>query len=269
MKLNCRHLLNTCRTHNGLSRISQHVFFDTHSQIASLHEGVQHAEAIHRAINFLFETEHGPEGRSKVEIKCRCGSEAAIRVLSCFVGFRTAAEISPRGIGNLFLPGPEKKRYIVLTWVEGEEQIADLFNKTLGLRLFMKHLVAIGFHEAPEMLEAMPEKISAKAQSAKKPNEENKIQQQAISPTEKEVSKERDRILMPAVVFSYYVSKECVLIEACEISNVSCHDFAYLVLEIGCESSSHLDKTAFKDLERGTLIVVALSLHTGRILERH
>ena len=97
-----------------------------------------------------------------------------------------------------------KKRYIVLTWVEGEEQIADLFTKTLGLRLFMKHLVAMGFHEAPEMLEVMPEKISSKAQSAKKPKGENKIQQQAVSSFEKDVSKERDRILMPAVVFSYF-----------------------------------------------------------------
>ena len=104
------------------------------------------------------------------------------------------------------------------------------------------------------MLEVMPEKISSKAQSAKKPKGENKIQQQAVSSFEKDVSKERDRILMPAVVFSYF-SKECVLIDACEISNVSCNDFAYLVLEIGCESSSHLTKTAFQDLERGTLIV--------------
>lgn len=235
----------------GLSRISQHFFFDTHSQITSLHEGVRHAEAIHRLINFLFETEHITEERPKVEIECRCDSQAAIRVLSASGLQRRSRHVELR---ICFCQDLIKKRYIVLTWVEGEEQIADLFTKTLGLRLFMKHLVAMGFHEAPEMPEVMPEKISSKAQSAKKPKGENKIQQQAVSSTEKDVAKERDRILMPAVVFSYF-SKECVLIEACEISNVSCHDFAYLVLEIGCESSSHLTKTAFKDLKRGTLIV--------------
>ena len=94
----------------------------------------------------------------------------------------------------------------MLTWVESEEQIADLFTKTLGPRLF----AAMGFHEAPDMPEVMPEKISSKAQSAKKPKVENKIQKQAISSTEKDVSKERDRILMPAVVFSYFFQRVCL-----------------------------------------------------------
>ena len=199
-------------------------------------------EAIHRLINFLFEAEQESGGRSKVEIECRCDSQAAIRVLSASGLQRRSRHVELR---ICFCQDLIKKRYIVLTWVEGEEQIADLFTKTLGLRLFMKHLVAMGFHEAPERPEAMPEKFSSKAQSAKKPKGENKIQQQAGF---------IHRILMPAVVFSYF-SNECVLIEACEISEVSCHDFAYLVVEISCEGSSHLAKTAFKDLERGALIV--------------
>ena len=90
----------------GLSRISRHVFFDTHSQITSLHGGVQFAETIHRLINFLFENEHGPEGRSKVEIECRCDSQGiirAIRVLSASGLQRRSRHVELR---IFFLPGP-------------------------------------------------------------------------------------------------------------------------------------------------------------------
>ena len=149
----------------GIQRLGEHMVFghreETEGKIAALVEEVSKLAPFRRLASFLFSND--------IKIAVFTDSQAAIRVLTA-TGFQRKSrhvEIRICYCQNLIQQG-----WITIKWIEGEWQLADLYTKCLGHKLFYKHFATLGFRKeviVEEDSKPKPSSSSQKQLKGKKP----------------------------------------------------------------------------------------------------
>lgn len=257
----------------GIQRISEHFFMHTRSVIENLHESFLSSERIQGLVSCLIFGIVECESAPCIEIEVRSDSQAAIRVLTGSGLSRKSRHIELR---VCFCQNLVKQRAIILTWIEGAFQIADILTKCLGTKLFLRFRNLMGYLESPVLLSKQAKAITRKfySQSASSKDSAKAIRYNLNSiiygfrPEFAEIelsdSELRESPDQPSFLNSVKLSSSPTqtlkpsrfrVIKASQFSDVNHDDFNSIFLEVWCENDSLLTEFIFANSHDDVLLV--------------
>ena len=245
----------------GIKRISEHLFLETHAHVTNIHESFQASDRIHSLANSLIFglVDEDLEHATAIEVEVRCDSQAAIRVLTSPGLQRRSRHVELR---ICFCQEMVRRRTIILTWVEGSQQIADILTKCLGMKLFLKFRTSMGFIESAELPAKLADQQSesqTKQTAKKKKGKTNQIQSilyggrpESVNVQSLESNSQDEEHVLASTVFvpdaqksdpSQFASQPLSLIletQEANLPELSPSKFSGIFLEICCGVNSNL-----------------------------